>query len=251
MKKIKLAAILFISFLLTGSLNIYSQDETTENTSLSLGGDLVNRYVWRGMNVGGSSVHVQTNLAWEVKQTGLSVGAWGSYGLSNNYNEIDLFLSYVHSSGLSLTINDYFVQAEGLASMQYLEWDDQLTAHTLEAVIGFEGTETVPFHAHFAMNLYGADARNIDGDIVYSKYLELGYVHNFGTVSFDSFIGISLDKPDFGVGYYTQEKIGIINLGFTLSKEIKVSSDFSLPIYTSFVVNPETENVFLVLGISF
>jgi hypothetical protein len=42
----------------------------------------------------------------------------------------------------------------------------------------------------------------------------------------------------------------VVNLGITVSKEIKISDSFSLPLTTSFIINPQAENVFLVLGIS-
>jgi len=74
-------------------------------------------------------------------------------------------------------------------------------------------------------------------------------------VSIDVFAGMVFDNPDIAkgepAGFYGQETAGLINLGFTLSKEIKITESYSLPIFGSLITNPEAENIFMVFGISF
>jgi hypothetical protein len=41
-----------------------------------------------------------------------------------------------------------------------------------------------------------------------------------------------------------------VNLGLTVSKDIKITDKFALPVFGSFITNPEAENVFFVFGIS-
>ena len=91
--------------------------------------------------------------------------------------------------------------------------------------------------------------------IVMSKYVELGYSTEVSGVAVDVFAGMSLDDPksDKGEpsGFYGQNSWGVINLGFTLSKEIKITDNYSLPVFGSLITNPEAENIFMVFGISF
>jgi hypothetical protein len=88
-----------------------------------------------------------------------------------------------------------------------------------------------------------------------SKYLEIGYSADLKGVAVEVFAGMALDNPELAkgepTGFYGQEAAGIINLGFSLSKEIKITDSYSLPVSGSIITNPEAENIFMVFGISF
>jgi len=88
-----------------------------------------------------------------------------------------------------------------------------------------------------------------------SKYLELGYAADVKGVAVNVFAGMALDNPEIAKGepegFYGQRAAGIINLGFTLSKEIQITENYSLPVFGSLITNPEAENIFMVFGISF
>ena len=40
-------------------------------------------------------------------------------------------------------------------------------------------------------------------------------------------------------------------MSFSGSKDIQISENYSLPVFGSFILNPEAETAFLVFGISF
>ena len=63
-----------------------------EKIETTIGGDFVNEYIWRGQKLG--DVAVQPTLG--VGYKGLSLTAWGSYGLSNkdDVKEFDFTLAY-------------------------------------------------------------------------------------------------------------------------------------------------------------
>jgi len=65
---------------------------------------------------------------------------------------------------------------------------------------------------------------------------------------------MALDDPkeELGepYGFYGQRSMGVINLGLTVSKDIKITDKFTLPVFGSFITNPESENVFFVFGLS-
>jgi len=44
--------------------------------------------------------------------------------------------------------------------------------------------------------------------------------------------------------------MGFVNIGITLSKEITISDDFSLPVCCSLITNPQAENIYMVFGFS-
>ena len=56
---------------------------------------------------------------------------------------------------------------------------------------------------------------------------------------------------DQGDAWYANGGSGIVNMSFSGSKELQISDSFSLPVFGSFILNPEAEAAFLVFGISF
>lgn len=276
-QKVRLFSLLCAIFLCTGSL--YAQDEVTSDESpWSVGGDFVSRYIWRGVNLGGSSPSIQPYLEYGfgTDDHSFSIGAWGAYSLSGTQTaqEADLYLSYTLKEMFSLTVTDYFFPDETIDRNKYfnynMDWDKinsgetKQTGHVLEAAISFNGTEKIPVSVMFAMNIWGADAQKHtekagvmvpEDGIVMSKYIEFGYSTDIKDVSVDVFAGAALDKPEIDkgepAGFYGQRAMGFINLGFTLSKELQITKNFALPVFGSVITNPEAQNIFMVLGISF
>lgn len=221
-------------------------------TSFDAGADIMSRYIWRGLNLGGSSPSIQPSL--EFSAGNFTIGTWGAFSFSDGrtMQETDLYLSYNIKEMFTITLTDYFFPDEMAGNNNYFEFDQDSTGHLLEAMISFDGTEKIPFSLMAAMNFWGADARKANGDKQFSTYIELGYNGKCKEVDYKIFAGLTPTSPDEDkeeTGFYG-EKAGLINLGVTLSKEIQITDKFSLPVSSSFIVNPMTENVFLVFGIS-
>ncbi len=117
----------------------------------------------------------------------------------------------------------------------------------------FNGTENFPLTVLFAINVYGADGINAKGNAYHAKYLELGYSHTVSETDISVFMGAALDDPDEqngAIGWYGNNSAGIINLGTKVSKTLKITDSFSLPVSTSLIFNPEAENIYVVFSIS-
>lgn len=240
----------------------FSQNESP----IQLGADVMSRYVWRGVNLGGSSPSIQPWLRYSASSKdsihALSVGAWSAYTFSQTSNqEVDLYLTYTFKNVISLTVTDYFFPEyyKTKERSRYFNYDTDSTCHVFEGIISFNGTEKVPFTFLFGMNFYGNDARRVKadgsiGNIFMTKYVEVGYKRNIKGVDFNAFVGTTIDNPNRNrgeVGFYGNKSAGIINLGVKASKSIQISDKYSLPIQASLITNPEAENIFLVFGISF
>ena len=79
---------------------------------------------------------------------------------------------------------------------------------------------------------------------VEALYVELG----FSTGAVDIAIGYGDDQGD---AFYADGGSGIVNMSFSGSKDISITENYSLPVFGSFILNPEAETAFLVFGISF
>lgn len=213
--------------------------------------DLMSRYIWRGLNLGGSSPSIQPCM--EYTHGNFAIGAWGAYSLSNTITsqEADLYASYSFAKKFNLTLTDYFFPKEDTLN-HYFNYAKGKTNHIFELSVKYSGTGKVPVSLMIATNVYGADAKKNNGDNQFSTYFELGYGFKFVDTSCSAFIGFTPNNPDESkgeTGFYGPSA-AIINLGFTATKEIKITDSFSLPVNASLITNPQAENIFLVFGIS-
>lgn len=213
-----------ITLLLTGMLLMLAT-MTTKAQEWSTGVDLYSSYVWRGVQYGGGP-SIQPSV--EFSKGGFSVGAWGSVDFKE-YREMDLYMSYGFDFGLSVGLTDYYYPG-----LEYFDFSEETGAHGLEVNLGYE-VGGFSLAANYMLNKAGG-AATAGSD----KYFELGYAFK----SVNVFAGA-------GDGWHTPDgEFGIVNLGIGTSKEIKLTDSFSLPLSGSVILNPTTEQFFIVVGIS-
>ncbi len=198
----------------------------------SVGADLVSRYIWRGLDYGNAPA-IQPTI--EFAAGNFSIGAWGSYSLgstdnASSFREADLYASYGFDFGLSVGITDYYYPGT-----KWGEFGNEISSHAFELNAGYE-LEKLSISANYMLNnsIYGAGAE--DGIV----YFELGYAFK----SVDIFVG-------GGDGWHsTTGNFEISNVGIGTSKDIKITDSFSLPLFGQAIVNPNTEQFHIVVGLS-
>jgi len=248
------------------------------NISFDLGADLVTRYVWRGTQYGGNGPSIQPNICFNWK--GFSLGFWGAYSTNgtNSSQELDLYLSYTFwKDMLTIGFTDYFFTNDSLHE-DPLNFKQNATGHIFEPTLTFNGSDKIPFRLMLAANVFGHDAYRINNDptsdkfnkddgIQYSSYLEVGYFTTIKDIDLDVFLGVNLtsprgeDKTIFPVGdptnFYMGEsgfygnKAGVVNLGFTIARELQITEKYALPLSASIILNPMSEDYYFVFGFSF
>ena len=163
------------------------------NGEVTIGADVVSRYVWRGTDFGNAAA-VQPGI--ETVVGPVTVGAWGSWALNGaaDGNECDLYASTTVGP-VGLTLTDYFFPA-------YAGTDSLLNVdiHVFELSAGADvGPVSV------------LAAANVSGDDDNSTYLELTYgafslgLGN-GAYSTDGefapvSIGVSASRDNFSASY--------------------------------------------------
>lgn len=106
MNTTNLSKTLTLLLMLSASTLLSAGNNDSSKVDLSLGADLVSRYVWRGLLLGnGASIQPTMGLTYK----GLSFGSWASYSFSHSaFQEVDLYLTYSIGS-VTLGINDYYL----------------------------------------------------------------------------------------------------------------------------------------------
>ena len=231
MKKIGLFAMGLVM-----SMTAIAQDEI--ETTIS--GDIVSSYIWRGQDLGSTAIQPTLGVGYK----GLSLTAWGSYGLVNpaDTKEFDLTLAYT-VGGFNIGITDYWFNSGLDPEARYFKYDAHGTNHVFEANIGYDfGFASLQWYTNFA----GNDGANKDGKRAYSSYVEANVPFKLASVDWTATAG----AVPFATSFYNDWTSGfaVTNLALKATKEIKVTDSFSIPICGQVVANPCSQKAYLVLG---
>lgn len=228
----------------------------------------MNRFIWRGMNLGGNTPSIQSYAGLTISN--FELGVWSAYSVVGFTNqEFNLYAAYhMFNGAVSLMFTDYY-SASDIIDYNYFDYKEETTGHLYEASLLFNGTENFPFTLSANLIFCGNDAPNIIDDpqstdfnyqdgIQYSNYFEIAYIKEIKNVNCNPFLGFTLSNPqkaDDNTGYIGEYGFygtgpGVIHTGITLSKDIQLNEKFSLPLTTSVIANPQSEKVLFLLGIS-
>ncbi|MFA6400775.1 MAG: hypothetical protein WCX31_04000 [Salinivirgaceae bacterium] len=220
---------------------LFAQEEETPSP-FSLGADIYSNYIWRGSKFGTGPAFQPTV---KFATGGLTVGAWGSFDAAG-YTEADLYASYAFGFGLSLGVTDYYYPTWLGVPLDYFNYSDTLGSHAFEINAGYT-IKGLTLSGNYIVNK-APGTGSVGGDI----YVEAKY----SFTNFAVFAGA-------GNGWYTVEEFeadgvtrksdefGLVNLGLSTSKTIKVTDSFSLPVNGSVILNPYSKMFTMVLGVSF
>jgi hypothetical protein len=229
MKKV----VLFALGMVLGSTTLAQEEIDT-----SVKADFVNEYIWRGQKLG--DVAVQPTFG--VGYKGLSLTAWGSYGLSNNddVKEMDLTLAYTIGR-LNFGVTDYWFSSGLDPDARYFQYDAHGTNHLFEANIGYDfGFASLQWYTNFS----GNDGTNKDGKRAYSSYFEATVPFTLFSVGWTAAAG----AVPFATTSYGTTGFAVTNLTLRAAKDIKVTDSFSIPVFGQLTGNPCSQKAYLVFG---
>ena len=253
--KTKFLKISFILLFLFQISSIFSQSakDSTRGT-LNVTADLVSKYVWRGQSWAGSGPHFQPTLSYS--NSGFELGVTGSYGISNNYQEVDPYVKY-STHGFTIQFTNFYIPYtfngdSASEDPRFFNFNAKTTASVGELALFYKGPENFPISFVAGTILYGNDHNyGYDAKLdstsqnYYSTYFELGYTIKLGGQSIDLFGGITPWSGFYGNGF------GVVNLGIKGYRSIKITDSYSLPVYASLITNPQAEKIYLIFGITF
>jgi hypothetical protein len=195
-------------------------------SKFSAGADLYSNYVWRGTKLG-TGPAVQPTVKFVTG--GLTIGVWGSFD-AHGYMETDPYVSYAFKFGLSLGMTDYYYPGQ-----QFFDVSDTTGSQAFEINAGYT-IKGLSLSANYIVNQAGG-AGSAGGD----KYFQAGYAFKHCNI----FLGA-------GDGWHTSDgNFAICNVGIGTTKEIKITDSFSIPVTGQVILNPEREQLYVVVGFSF
>ena len=202
-------------------LPVVSTDYTqAQEVEISTGVDLYSTYVFRGIAYSGPSWQPSV----ELSASGFAVGAWGSQG-HDGFQEMDLYAGYGFDFGLYLGVTDYWYPGTDTPFFEE-------ASHAIELNFGYEID-----NLSLAANYIFAGEGSVGDD----TYFEVGY--SLGQA--DLFVGA-------GDGWHSGDgDFAVVNVGVGTSKEIAITDSFSLPLSGAVIFNPDSEQLYILVGFSF
>ena len=209
-----------------------------DGVETTVAADMVSRYIWRGLDAGSTAIQPTLGVGYK----GLSLTAWGSYGVTDpdDTKEFDLTLGY-SVGGFNIGITDYWFSVGGDPEGRYFKYDAHATNHIFEATVGYDfGLASLQWYTNFA----GNDGLNKDGKRAYSSYVEANVPFKLATVDWTATAG----AVPFATDFYGTTGFAVTNLALKATKDIKVTDSFSIPIFGQVVANPCSQKAYLVFG---
>jgi len=210
------------------------------------GADVVSSYVWRGTQFGAGPA-VQPWFTLPTISENLELGIWGSFPLTEGLNtandpsgdptfgyptyELDLYASYDFGP-IALTVTNYtFPGVTGAYEEDAGLFEDDGLEVSASASVGPLGLTVGYFTEAGAL------------------YVEAGAT----VAGIDIAVGFGSDDDNESSDFYVagEDESGLVNISFGGSKEVKITEDYSLPLFGSFIYNPTSESAFMVFGMSF
>ena len=203
--------------------------EKESKSSFDIGLDYASRYVWRGLEFSDSPA-LQPYV--EYASGNFTMGLWASYETGGQVvgQEFDFYASYAIGA-ISIGFTDYAFPVDGASDGYFM-----MKNHIGEATLSFDGVESFPLTLMVGANIYNDDENSI--------YTELGIPFSIGGMEMGAFLGAGNEI------YSTDGDFALTNVGFSASKDVKITDAYSLGVSASAIFNPDTDDAYLVFVLS-
>jgi hypothetical protein len=256
MKKVVavLALMLSSSFAFAQDTETPAEEQDAPESKFTAAVDVVYPYLWRGIKYYGDKVAFQPYMGYAVTDK-FSVGVWATTNFSNAadaYNEFDWNIAYQVSPVIKVMLSDYYWPA----TKHNMDWErssyfdyTEGSAQSLDLSVLLDFSDKgVPIDFQWNTFIGGGDYKYImdeNGDLIangraYSSYSEVGYTYSVEKIGVDirPFVGAAIING----GYYGTDANGeagftFSNVGVNLAKEIKISKNYSVPVFVRYTNN--------------
>lgn len=199
--------------------------------------DFVSKYVWRGVEIG--SAQLQPTL--QLSYGGFSLTALGSVGIvdSKDNNELDFCFRYDFKRWHVLINNNWLD-----TNPHYFNYSAHETSHNFEGNIGYDaGFLTADWYTYFA----GKDYNTKTGKRSYSSWMKFTLPFEWAQMSWRATLGV---VPFESENMYETSGFAVNLVELRCMKDIKITNEFSLPVFAAMEANPCSERAWFVVGLT-
>ncbi len=236
----------FIAAFAAASIMLSSHVVAQEKFTVSGKADFVSDYIWRGMDQNsGFSVQPSLTLSWY----GVSLNCWGSQSLTKwedgGAKEFDINLSY-SIKGFTVTVSDYWWSGVNKPYGHYRN------SHYFEGTLAYSFADLCPkfpLAISWSTMFAGADrdTNPVTGEL-YGKLRGSTYVNFSCPVALPADITLTpaLSFTPWKGMYHN--KAAITDISLKANKDIKITDNFSIPLFAQVIVAPQFDRTYIVAG---
>ncbi len=244
MKKLLLPLVGFLGLLLLIT-SFQPQKAVAQELTISPGVDITSRFIYRGLDLG-SSPQVQPSIAFGYGD--FSFVLWGSHPLAltpdgDGYKEVKFWMNYTIDAG-SFIIRPQ-IENHFNANADVFDFDEDTTAHVFQASVALAGKGDVAPDLLLGYAFWGATGFEP------TLYVETGLNFSVGDTGLRAFLSGQYSEPGGFVDLDYDGDFVLNGLGLRASRDLRISSDISVPMGVLFALNPKTERAFMAFSISF
>lgn len=248
-------------FLLLGMTALWSPKAQAQAQGLSAVQDyvdfdlqLANNHLWRGIEVSDGLVMI-SHLAVHDKNNHVKVGFWNGTNTSGHYKEFNYF-GELQLGGWQLALWDIYNFSPGADynNREFFNYSARSTGRFLDCILSYHFAEShprFPLTLSWSTVLFGRDRWRDNSGNRYSCYVMAGYnIYKDARWRFDASLGgtftLARQKGDRSTFY--SDKPGLIHLELRAEHKLKITRNYSLPLFATAVFNPVMDRAFFQIG---
>lgn len=189
---------------------------------------------------------------------------YGGVGTDGVYQETDFTLIY-YRPRFSAKLDYYYNFTQGITDIPtptgLFDFDPLTTRGLLDFVLKASIDREKHWNVTSSVLIYGRDAklenRVIGGDTLltragerYSQYLELSYQWSNGDYKFEGILGGAFSWADPSGSHFYGPRPGLNNVGLNVTRKFSITENLEIPVKVSALINPLSENAFLLISIN-
>lgn len=220
----------------------------TENLDLNV--NIANNHLWRGIEVSDGFV-LTSSLSIHDKNDHIRLGVWSGTNTSGDYKELNYFAEF-KAGGWKLAIWDTYNYSPNATynNREFFNYSARTTGRFLDAILSYNAGKRFPLTLSWSTVVFGRD-RNADNTAnKYSTYIYAAYpVVNNSQWRIDLGCGgtFALNPAGDNSTFYS-DGAGIIHTELRVSRNLRITKNYKLPIHASVVWNPKCDRAFFQLG---
>ncbi|TNJ44299.1 hypothetical protein KFZ70_03180 [Tamlana fucoidanivorans] len=196
-----------------------------------------------------------------VKYGDFILGFYGGVNTNSAYQETDLILIYYRPK-FNLRLDWYYNFTEGITNIPTASGFFDFNPETTRGLLDFMASFKLSNHFSLLSStfLFGRDRPSLPeddandillrrGEQRYTQYFNVTYSKKAGDYKIEAHIGYSFSWNDLSGPTFYSSKAGFNDIGVSLKRNLVDTDKITIPIKASMVVNPLSDNVYLVATI--
>lgn len=215
---------------------------------------VANNHLWRGIEVSDGLV-MCTSLAVHDQNDHVRLGFWNGTNSSGQYKEFNFFGEF-KAGGWQLALWDTYNFSPGADynNHQFFNYSARTTGRFLDCILTYRFAESAPrfpLTLSWSTILFGRDRWSDNSANRYSCYLMAGYtLYQDADWRFDASAGgaFTLASKAGDRSTFYSDKPGLIHLELRAERRLRLTHDYSLPVFATAVFNPVMDRAFFQIG---